>query len=148
MGITQTNKVFLSYADADRKWAELIADGLMQRGFAVWYDARQVLPGDNLAAMVSRALEESGWMVVLISPHSLKSRAVRSEIDYALGTLRYAHRLIPVIIKNSADMPWVFRQLALIEATTASDTIERIAAALKGSNLARKGVPVVKPQAA
>jgi hypothetical protein len=98
--------VFLSYAMDDRKWAEALADYLMQEGFEVWDPATNVLPGDNPGTEVEKALENSEAMVVVLSPKSMRSHAVNSEIQYALGSSRFKNRLIPVLIGGKVEAPW------------------------------------------
>ena len=60
-------KVFISHSHADAPWAARVSDALEQTGLEVWNFDRNLLPGDNWAAEVARALEESEAMVVLLT---------------------------------------------------------------------------------
>ena len=102
-------RVFLSYADSDRPLAKTLAKDLHAAGFAVWSD-HEVLPGDNWARKVADALEESEAMVVIVSPAAAKSKWVRREVEFALGSPRYAGRLIPVVAKPTREM-WILSKL-------------------------------------
>lgn len=106
-------KVFISYSDRDHAVAARIAEALKAAGFDVW-DDRDVFPGDNWAANVGQALQESSAMVALISPEALRSRWVRREIEYALGSAQYDRRLIPVFLSPvepfDDEVPWILRQ--------------------------------------
>ena len=109
-------QVFLSYADSDLPLAKRIAQGLGAAGFQVWYDDLYVFPGDNWGKAVGEALEQSEAMVVLLTRDGLRSKKVTSETQFALGNLRYEHRLIPVVsgLDDGAiqkHIPWVFRHL-------------------------------------
>src|SRR6266446_4448135 len=76
-------QVFISYADPDESIAKRVADGLEKENFKVWYDA-ELLPGQDWASAVSKALRESKAMVVLLTPAALRSTRVQREIQYAL----------------------------------------------------------------
>ncbi|WP_295436755.1 toll/interleukin-1 receptor domain-containing protein [uncultured Thiodictyon sp.] len=78
-------QVFISHVRADAKLAERIAQVLRDTGLQVWDDT-QILPGDNWAEKLAEGLEQSDAMVVLFTPDSAHSDAIRrSEVGYALG---------------------------------------------------------------
>ena len=98
-------KVFLSHSHADAPLAARVSAALQRSGLEVWDTDLDVLPGDNWAAAVGRALEESEAMVVLLTPGAINSPNVRREIEYALGAKRYSNRLIPVAVGDRARLP-------------------------------------------
>jgi hypothetical protein len=98
--------VFLSYADADQNWATELSTHLKREGFVVRDPLKDSFPGDNIGKEIESALEESEAMVVLLSPEASQSRYVSSGIQYALGSLRYKNRLIPVVVRGSTNQPW------------------------------------------
>ena len=115
-----TMKVFLSHSHADAPLAARVSAALQRSGLEVWGTDLNVLPGDNWAAAVARALEESEAMVVLLTPGAINSPNVRREIEYALGAKRYSNRLIPVAVGDRArlpthEIPWIVRQLPWVE---------------------------------
>lgn len=104
-------QVFLNYAEADEALARRVANALTETGLKVW-DDRYILPGQNWAEEVARALRESEAMVVLLTPAALRSTQVQRTIEYALGEEAYSHRLIPVIVGPpeklpEKDIPWI-----------------------------------------
>jgi hypothetical protein len=119
-------QVFLSYAEADKAYAEKLARALQKeldsRDFKVWYHDWELLPGDNWAQKLGEALEESEAMVVVVSPAAAKSEWVQREIQYALGSENYSGRLIPVILKPAADIPWILESMHMVPA--AKDPVE------------------------
>ena len=128
-------KVFISHAGADKTFVRKLAAGLEEVGFEAWDASREILPGDNWAAKIARALQESEAMVVLLSPDALRSGSVRREIDYALGEQRYSNRLIPVLPKelNEEEVPWILRHLGMVqlgECAKEEEGIHQIAQAL------------------
>ena len=105
-------KVFISHALTDTKLAKRVADTIREAGFQVW-DETQILPGENWAKSLGKALDESDAMVVLLTPNSVHSSNLEYEVGYALGKQEYKNRLIPVIAApseqfESGEIPWVF----------------------------------------
>jgi len=126
--------VFLSHTEADATWAAKLYSALVSAGFDVWNPTADLEPGDNWHLEVGKALERSDAMVVLLSPSSVNSPSVVSEIEYALSSSQFRERLIPVLLKPTQDVPWILRRLPLIRATKdADETAERIAAVLEKS---------------
>ena len=81
-------KVFLSHAHTDTPLANRVSEALREKGLDVRDPELDLLPGDNWAAEVARALEESQALVVLLTPDAEGSPHVRREMEYALGAKR------------------------------------------------------------
>ncbi len=104
--------VFISHSFADAKLAKRLADSLREADFQVWDDT-QILPGENWGESLSKALDESEAMIVLLTPNSVRSSNIAYEVGYALGKQVYKGRLIPVIAAppeqfDPGEIPWVF----------------------------------------
>lgn len=133
-------KVFISHAFTDTKLAKRVADTLREAGFQVWDDTR-ILPGENWAESLGKALDESDAMVVLLTPNAVRSSNIAYEVGYALGKQEYKDRLIPVIAApseqfESGEIPWVFnlQQFQMIRVPNPEEDEEglrKIAQALK-----------------
>jgi TIR domain len=125
-------KVFLSYDSADEAFAKALSKELAKHGLSVWRDEEELFPGDNWALRIGEALQKSNAMVVLVSPKSMQSKWVRHEIEYALGDLRYENRLFPVLVRPTEDVPWILRELNMLNAKQGAARISQsIADALK-----------------
>jgi hypothetical protein len=72
-------RIFISYAHADFEVARRIADELRKVELQVWLDASSLQPGQNWVAGIERALEEAGYLLVLLSSASLTSQWVQRE---------------------------------------------------------------------
>jgi len=113
--------VFLSYSHRDDALASRLTKTLESEGVRVWYGSRDILPGDNWAEKIAKALADSDAMVVLISPSALESSSVKREIEYALGKTDYdRRRLIPVVVGGgkllqTSDFPWILKRLNVIQ---------------------------------
>ena len=124
-------QVFLSYSDADRDFARQLASQLSKRGCEVWDPSDQLFPGDNGPLKIGEALKESKAMVVLLSPDSMKSEWVRGEIRYALVNPHYEGRVFPVLVRPTADIPWILREFEILPPNKDPEAIsKRIATAL------------------
>ena len=70
-------------------------------------------------------------MIVLISPESMKSKEVRREIEHALLSQNFAHRVLPVYLKPTDDVPWFLRtQKGVRVGTDPAKAIKRVKTAL------------------
>jgi len=76
-------QVFFSYSLADREFALQLAKEITSRGLRVWMSADELLPGENPWLTIGKALEDSHALVVLLSPESVKSELLNSELEYA-----------------------------------------------------------------
>ena len=130
--------VFISHSDKDKDLVRRVADVLRETGMEVW-DDREILPGDNWAEKIAKALEESQAMVVLLTPEALDSKWMSWDIEYALGRASYNKRLIPVIIGDPNDLPiqhipWILKRLSPIylpERGKNKEKIKQIADAIR-----------------
>lgn len=71
-------QIFLSYAREDRRCAELLADALSRRGWAVWWD-RKINVGHKFSRVIERELKKAKCVIVLWSHNAVESDWVRSE---------------------------------------------------------------------
>ncbi|MCC6393573.1 MAG: toll/interleukin-1 receptor domain-containing protein [Bryobacterales bacterium] len=108
------NKIFLSYAAADRELVQPVAAQLRNAGLEVWDPERDLLPGSEFASEIQQALESSKALLVFLSPKAMESRWVSLEISYALGAEHLSGRLIPIILRPTKAAPWILESLPQI----------------------------------
>ena len=108
-------KVFLSHAQKDDHLARKLAERLNGSGFDVWDPREQIVPGDNWAKKIGKALEDSDLLVILLTSGAMKSDGLRSNIEFAIGSKKYADRVYTVFVGATAqagnDIPWVLLKL-------------------------------------
>lgn len=132
-------KVFISHAQKDAALAQKLSSVLREAGLDVWGGMEEILPGENWAERVAKALTESEAMIVLLTPEALASSNVMLEIGYALGQKSYDQRLIPIIVGNpekipEEKIPWILRHLKMIRLPAQDkdeESLKQIALALK-----------------
>lgn len=140
-------KVFISHSRRDEKLVSRVVSYLEKAGFEVWYEEREVLPGDNPGEKIDQGLRESDAMVVLLTSDALRQfQAIRPYVEYALTQARFEGRLIPVLAGNAEDfrgwsMPWIFDHLPIItleENGRIDEHLGEIAQLLKKSRVEQK----------
>ena len=131
-------KVFISHSSHDEALTAIIVSYLEQSGFEVWYDKREIMPGDNWADKIAQGLRESDAMVVLLTEDALRSESIRRDIDYALSQKPFRRRVVPVFVgdsKNRRDeVPWILDRLQSVnlqENGTNDEGLQRLTQVLK-----------------
>jgi hypothetical protein len=92
--------VFISHVEEDRAVALELADALDAAGYSTWCYERDTIPGPSYLLQTSRAIAESRAVLVLISPDSLGSHQVTSEVVRAHEEVR---PFIPLLLGISRE---------------------------------------------
>lgn len=71
--------VFLSYSSQDKQLAERIAHDLVDRGIDVWFDEWNILVGESVSQKIEQGLDNSEFVLVLLSNQSVESGWVGKE---------------------------------------------------------------------
>jgi hypothetical protein len=110
-------KAFLSHSSADNAMAEKLAMDLRKNGVDVWYDAWELRPGDSLRRKIDQGIESASYFIVLLTPTSLKSEWVQTELDAAMvNRIEGSSRLLPIVWNLSGeDIPVTLRGLKWVE---------------------------------
>lgn len=108
--------VFISYSTKDRPFANRLQNDLEREGLTVWRDETSIDPGDSIISKVSKGIQSSDYLVVLISGHSMQSRWVHKELDLALTlNMERPFPIIPIRI-NKTPIPAKIKELLYIDA--------------------------------
>ena len=87
--------IFISYANEDRPWAEMLAQALRRKGWSTFWD-RTIPFGMTWRQVIGRELADARCVMVLWSHTSIESIWVQEEADD--GQRRAV--LIPVLIEG------------------------------------------------
>jgi len=91
-------KAFLSYSSKDKALAERLARDLTLSGVDVWYAEWKIAPGDSLRRKIDSGIEAASHFLVLLTPNSLKSEWVQTELDAGMVRRISGHcKLIPIV---------------------------------------------------
>jgi len=104
-------KVFISHAASDESLASQLAEQLERAGLEVLNPYEEIVPGENWAEKVAHGLEESDFMLIVITPGAMKSEWLRNDINYALSSKKFRDRLVTVLVgptmESPGDVPWI-----------------------------------------
>jgi hypothetical protein len=77
-------RVFLSYSHEDEDIVEAVATWLRRKDLDIWIAKWSLTPGDSLIAKVGEGIESSDRLVVFLSPASVASKWVQTEVANGL----------------------------------------------------------------
>lgn len=101
--------VFVSYARKNKDRVQLIADGLDESGYSLWWDTA-LKAGDNYAVKIEKEIGEARSVVVCWSEQAKESLWVRAEATEALDN----DKLVQLKLDESR-MPLPFNVIQIIE---------------------------------
>ncbi|HUY35541.1 MAG TPA: toll/interleukin-1 receptor domain-containing protein [Pirellulales bacterium] len=117
--------VFLSHARKDGTLARQLADCLSRAGFTIWIADDEIVPGENWAKKIGKALDAAEWMVILLTPRALESDSVRQDIEFALASRKLEGRVFTVFVgptlQAGKDIPWILLTLPHQQVDSAKD---------------------------
>jgi hypothetical protein len=116
-------RVFLSYAYEDHVDATRVAQSLNEADLNVWFGQWHLSPGDDLDKKISDAIRSSDKLVVLLSPRSVASPWVRSELEQALSARldRRGIDIIPALLAP-CTVPEDLRSRGIVDLTQDNPT--------------------------
>ncbi len=102
------DEVFLSHSSRDHRIAQHIVAVLTRHGINVWFAPRNIRGAQQWHDEIGGALRRCNWFVVLLSPHSVKSKWVKRELLYALQDDRYENHILCLRIApcDHAQLSW------------------------------------------
>ena len=88
-----SSQIFISYSRQDEDFVDRLACDLIENGLDVWVDRSKIRGGDRWRQRITEGISTSACMLVVLSPHSVKSEYIERELSIAAN-----HRkpLIPV----------------------------------------------------
>lgn len=97
--------VFLSYSRLDKPVAQFLADQLMAQGIDVFIDYQKLVAGEDFVSRLGGEIEKRDHFVLIVSPRSLASDWVKSEVSWALHNKK---NIIPVVIEPTSYREFFF----------------------------------------
>lgn len=104
--------VFISYSSEDRDRVLPIADMLNVAGYSVWVDKQVLKPGVNWLDELGKALDACQVLMLMITEHSLESKFVQKELNFAINNNK---AILPIKLEDIAMTPAFDLQLGGIE---------------------------------
>jgi hypothetical protein len=112
-------EVFLSHSSRDQAEARRLKSLLLAHGIRVWISSHHIRGAQQWQAEIGKALNRCGWLIVVLTRHSVKSMWVKREVRYALDLKRYDGRIIPLLFQKCRveEVSWALPQLQMIDFT-------------------------------
>ena len=102
------NHVFLSYAREDIEIAQRIYIDLISIGVEVWFDKKNLRPGEKWKTAISKAIKECKYFLAIISKTSVDKKGfVQKELHQALEVLEEVpeHHIFVIPVRTENCMP-------------------------------------------
>ena len=104
-------QVFISYSRKDLAFVNALASDLKKAGLDVWYDVSGIGGGSRWRIEIEKALKESQYVVVVLSPDSVTSEWVEREFLFSSNLKR---KIIPLMYRH-CDLPLNYVDLNYID---------------------------------
>src|SRR3989339_139439 len=121
--MTSDKKVFISYSNNDRDFADRLANALMALGQDIWFAKWDIQPGDSIISKIfEEGLANAKAFAIILSKESVRSSWVREELNQAtMYRIENLVRVIP-IIKEDVEIPMALRTLHWVDMRTDFDS--------------------------
>jgi hypothetical protein len=106
MSPIQFYSCFLSYSTKDQDFAERLHSRLRDKGLRVWYSPEDIRAGAKLHEQIDEAIRVHDKLLLVLSPHSMQSEWVRTEIRKAREAERREgkRKLFPIRLVDFAAL--------------------------------------------
>jgi hypothetical protein len=102
-------QLFISHAHQDAELAQRLATDLRAQGWPVWIAPDSIQPGEQWVEAINRGLEESGVLLLLISPAAVSSAWVRRETNVAIELEHNGKMAFYPLEVQPCDLPPLWR---------------------------------------
>lgn len=133
-------KVFLCHTSSDKPLVRRLAKDLEGQGVNIWLDEHQISVGDSLSGAIESGLDNSDYVLVVLSRSSLKSPWVQKELraGYSLEIERRKNVILPVLLEAS-PLPLFLRDKKYADLSKNYDTgLAEIVSAIFGRATVRR----------
>jgi len=97
-----SGSVFLSHSSLDSMFVQRLAKDFTAYGIPVWYSGWEMNVGDSVRERIEQAIEESAWLVVVLSKQSVTSKWVKEELNgaFAKSIEQDFDFILPVLLED------------------------------------------------
>jgi hypothetical protein len=101
------NIAFISYSHEDASFVDQLAEDLVASGVGVWLDRWEIRVGDSISDRIQSGLQESDYLLVVLSPNSVNSPWVHEELNAARFRQLESRRVVvlPVLYQDCEIPP-------------------------------------------
>jgi TIR domain len=107
----ESTTIFISFVQADRAWAEWIADSLTAAGLRAVTGSDAMPIGSSITDSIGAQIAKSDTVLVLLSERASQSAWVKAEMALAEAT---GKRLVGVVVEDGAPVPTDLREAPVL----------------------------------
>ncbi|WP_051452189.1 TIR domain-containing protein [Actinospica robiniae] len=143
--------LFISYAVADRVWAEWIAHQLEEAGYRITMQGRDFVPGANFVELIDRGLTQASVVVCVLSKAYQVSEFGRREWQAVYASRTHGEggrsRLLPVRVED-IPVDGLLASLTYVDLAHVpdQDAARSLLLAQVNDSMAGRAVPAQRPQ--
>lgn len=105
-GLKGRPSAFISYSSRDKQFAEKLAVDLRNRNLGVWFADWEIKVGDSLMKKIGGGIRENDFLIVILSPESVRSEWVAKELAEAMQKEIKEKRVVVLpALKEVCDLP-------------------------------------------
>ena len=105
------SQVFISYSRRDLSFVKSLVDDLKEAGYDVWYDLSELEGGSRWGKEIQNAIQNSQYIITVLSPDSVASEWVEREFLYAS---KLKLKIIPLFYRE-CELPLNYLNLNYID---------------------------------
>ena len=111
-------RAFLCHASEDKAFVDELAKKLDHAGIDIWYDKREIRPGDSIVERVGEGLTEATHLVVTLSPASIDKPWVKRELSSTLMRQLASEnvKIVPVVAER-CPIPVLLADIRYVDCT-------------------------------
>ena len=116
------SKVFISYSHKDKPFVSKLVADLASMGAKVWVDLIEMKVGDSIVKKIQDGIEDSEWLIVVLSPDSVDSGWVTKELSAALfNELEREQVYVLPLLYRECKIPLLLRDKLYADFTSSYD---------------------------
>lgn len=127
--------LFVCHTSEDGPFVDRLVDALDRRALYAWYDKREIVVGDSIVQKINEGLSEARYLVVVLSPRSVKKPWVKRELNATLmRQLSLAEiGVLPVLLED-CRIPPLLTDIKYADFRTSFDRgLSELLSALRGA---------------
>ena len=96
------SSVFISHSHNDKEIVRKLASDLAANGIDTWVDEAEIMVGDSLIEKINEGINQSDYILFVVSNSSVQSTWVQQEIRKAfdLEIQKGSHKILPVVVDD------------------------------------------------
>jgi hypothetical protein len=117
-------EAFLSHSSKNSSFATRLAKALAAASVPVFFSKKSIRGAQEWHDQIGIALKRCNWFLLVLSPHSVKSKWVKHELLYALQSNRYREKIVPCLYRNCKpeNLSWTLDQFQRVDFRTDFDS--------------------------